>query len=65
MGPVQQKTDQNRQYEGQFIAYSSPTGDRVIASGSNSGTVIDTARKQGVTIPTVVFVPKRDSSYLY
>ena len=54
-----------RNYEGKYVAFGSPNDKRVVASGSDSGVVIDKAREQGVDVPTIVFVPKSDTAYIY
>lgn len=52
-------------YEGKYVAYDLSEGKKVIASGNNSGKVVDRAREQGVEVPTVVFVPKKGMAYIY
>jgi len=65
MGTARQRKDPRPDYQGQYIALSSSGEGRVIASGRKYGPVFDAARKQGETIPTVVFVPKDDTTYFY
>ena len=65
MATARQGTDRQPNYEGQYVALSSSKGDKVIASGQKFGTVFDAARKQGETIPTIVYVPKDNGAYFY
>lgn len=57
--------DSHPDYQGQYVAISSSGEGRVIASGREYGPVFDAARRQGETIPTVVFVPKDNITYFY
>lgn len=52
-------------YEGKYIALTASNGGEVVASGRNAGTVIRKARKLGVDVPAIVFVPKKDVAYAY
>lgn len=54
----------NPKYQGKYVAFSA-SGKKVIASGSNPGTVVEKARKQGVKVPAIVFVPRKDIAYIY
>ncbi len=54
----------NPKYQGKYVAFSA-SGNRVIASGSNPGAVVEKARKQGVDVPAIVFVPRKDVAYIY
>jgi formylmethanofuran dehydrogenase subunit D len=51
-------------YEGKYVALDSSC-DKVIASGSDFGKVFDKAKKKGMEIPTIVFVPRSDVIYIY
>ncbi len=66
MGSGKQKKPQSlvsdKQYEGKYVAME---GKKVIASGANVGRVIESARGQGFNVPSIVFVPKKDISYIY
>lgn len=55
----------NKKSVGQYIAFDSSAGKKIVASGSNPGTVIKKARGQGVEVPAIVFVPKKDTTFLY
>jgi len=52
-------------YEGKYVAFSPSEGNKVIASGQNPSAVIEKARKKGVSVPAIVFVPKKDVAYIY
>jgi hypothetical protein len=52
-------------YEGQYVAFDPAKGRKIIASDCDAGVVIDKARKLGVAVPAVVFVPRRDVTYIY
>jgi hypothetical protein len=53
------------EYEGQYIAFDPTKGKKVIAHDRNAGVVISKARKLGVAVPAVVFVPRHDLTYIY
>ena len=44
-------------YQGQYVAFAS-SGNDIIASGKNPSDVIDKARKQGIDVPSIAYVPK-------
>jgi hypothetical protein len=63
-----QRTDDllvDAKYEGQYVAFDPTTGREVIAAGKNAGTVVAKARKLGVQVPAIVFVPRRDDTLIY
>jgi hypothetical protein len=47
-------------YEGKYVALDPAVGRKVIASGRNAGAVVARARKLGVQVPAIMFVPRRD-----
>lgn len=55
----------DRKYQGKYVAFSPSEGKKIIASGRNPGVVIQKARKQGVEVPAIVFVPKKGVAYIY
>ena len=55
----------DRKYQGKYVAFSPSEGKKIIASGQNPGVVIQKARKQGVAVPAIVFVPKKDVACIY
>jgi hypothetical protein len=52
-------------YEGQYVALDPATGDKVIAHGSRSNRVAAQARRAGVKVPMIIYVPERDAACLY
>jgi hypothetical protein len=52
-------------YEGQYVALDPATGDKVIAHGSRSDRVAAEARRAGVKVPMIIYVPERDTACLY
>ncbi len=65
MGTAREAKERRDNYEGQYIALSSSGDKKIIAHGPEMGPVFDEARKQGETIPTIVFVPKSNAVYCY
>lgn len=59
------KNKGKKEYGGQYVAYDPTQGDKVIASGSNGGKVVEQARAQGVEVPAIAFVPKKGMTCLY
>ena len=53
---------EGKQYEGTYVALE---GKKIIAFGSKIGDVIKRARKISSEIPSVVFVPRSDVTYIY
>jgi hypothetical protein len=51
-----------KRYEGKYVALE---GKKVIAFGANIGKVIERARQLSSNIPSVVFVPKSNVTYIY
>jgi len=56
---------QNEKYQGKYVVFDPSGGNKVIASSSNLCTVIKKARQQGIELPAIVFVPKKDVAYIY
>ncbi len=54
-----------QRYEGKYVAFDPSKLSGVIASGRNPGAVIEKARKLGVDVPGIVFVPREDVAYIY
>lgn len=52
-------------YEGKYVAFDPSAGKRVIASGRNAGDVVARARKLGVAVPAILFVPRRNEPLIY
>ena len=55
----------DRRYEGQYVAFDPAKGKKVIAHDHDAGIVIGKARKLGVAVPAVVFVPRHNVTYIY
>ncbi len=52
-------------YEGMYVAFDPAVGQKVIASGRNAGAVVARARKLGVEVPAIMFVPRRNEPMIY
>jgi hypothetical protein len=52
-------------YEGKYVAFDPAAGKKVIASGRSAGNVVARARKRGVVVPAIFFVPRRDEPLIY
>ena len=52
-------------YEGKYVAFDPAVGRRIIASGNSPAMVVARARKLGVEIPAIIFVPKTGMAYIY
>jgi hypothetical protein len=52
-------------YEGKYVAFDPAVGQRVIAFGRNAGAVVAKARKLGVEVPAIMFVPRHDEPLIY
>lgn len=55
----------NRKYQGKYVAFDDSHDNKIVAYGQNAGVVIEKARQRGVNVPSVVFVPKEDTAYVY
>ena len=55
----------DRKYQGKYVAFNPSEGKKIIASGRDPGVVIQKARKKGVSVPAIVFVPKEGVAYIY
>ena len=53
------------EYEGEYVAFEGAESKKIVAHGSNPATVIKNARNQGIDVPAIVFVPKKDVTYIY
>jgi hypothetical protein len=52
-------------YEGKYVAFDPAVGQKVIAFGRNAGAVVAQARKLGVEVPAIMFVPRHDEPLIY
>jgi hypothetical protein len=55
----------DKKYEGKYVAFNPAKGKKIIASGLDPGVVIRKARRMGVRVPAIVFVPRQDLAYIY
>ena len=55
----------DKKYEGKYVAFDSSKGRKIVASDRNPGKLIDKARKLGIDVPAIVFVPKGNTAYIY
>lgn len=49
-----------RDYKGKWVALDGPNSNKVVASGKDLKKVIEEAKKNGVAIPAVAQIPKRN-----
>lgn len=54
-----------RKYQGKYVAFNPSEGKKIIASGRDPAVVIQKARKNGVNVPAIVFVPEEGVAYIY
>ena len=52
-------------YEGKYVAFDPAVSPKVIAFGRDAGAVVAKARKLGVAVPAILFVPRRDEPLIY
>ena len=62
---VQKVTERRRSYAGQYVALDPSAGHKVIAHGSRSNVVAAKARRAGVEVPVIVYVPEKNAVCLY
>lgn len=55
----------NAKYSGKHVAMKSFEDNTIVASGKNPGKVYVAAQKKGVDNPVMVFVPKKDTTYIF
>jgi len=51
-------------YEGKYVVFGA-SGTDIVASGSNPTTVVNVARRQGISIPSITFVPRKGITCAY
>ena len=54
-----------KKYWDKYVAMDGFNSHKIIAYGKDAGKVIDDARKAGVEVPVVVYVPNPNISYIY
>jgi hypothetical protein len=65
METEQKVREQKGSYAGQYVALDPSTGNRIIAHGPKSNSVAAEARRAGVKVPVIIYVPEKDAAYLY
>jgi len=55
----------DEKYEGKYVALRSVVEQEVVAFGDNPVTVVDEAKKDGATSPLLIYVPKKDESFVF
>jgi hypothetical protein len=55
----------DKKYEGKYVAFDSSKGRKIVAADRNPGKLIEKARKMGIDVPAIVFVPKGNTAYIY
>ena len=59
------KACESKKSEAKYVAFGPEGFKKQIASGNNVGKVIDSARQKGIKVPTIMFVPKEGTTYIY
>lgn len=49
-----------QKYQGRYVIFDSAQSDKIIASGTNPAKLIKKARDKGISVPAIVFVPKKN-----
>ena len=65
MGTPRKVKDRQACYAGQYVALDPATSDRVIAHGPKSNIVAAQARRAGIKVPVIIYVPEKDAASLY
>ena len=52
-------------YAGQYVAFDPTASNKVVAHGPESNRVAAEARRAGVQVPVIVYVPEKNAEYLY
>lgn len=48
-----------------YVAFDPSAGSKIIAFAKNAGAVVARARKLGVEVPAILFVPRRGEPLIY
>lgn len=64
MGTAKAK-DRQGSYAGQYVAFDPKAGNRIVAHGPQSNRVAAEARRAGVEVPVIVYVPEENTACLY
>ncbi len=62
MGVIRQVKDRQDSYAGQYVAFDPTTSTRIVAHGRKSNQVAAEARRAGVVVPVIVYVPEKDAA---
>jgi len=54
-----------KKYRGNYVAMATTGSCKVVAKAKKAGEVADMARKKGVSVPAIVFVPENNIVCLY
>ena len=65
MAAARKAKEHQSSYAGQYVALDPATGNKIIAHGPKSNCVAAEARRAGVEVPMIVYVPERDTACLY
>jgi len=52
-------------YRGKYVAFEDFNKRDVVVSGRDPSKVIENARKKGIDSPVFLFVPEKNTTYLY
>ena len=52
-------------YEGKYVALKSFTDNTVLAFGKKPQKVLEAALETGIEEPVIVYIPRRDTNYIY
>jgi len=65
MGITRRVKERQVDYAGQYVAFDPTAGNRIIAHGRKSNRVAAEARRAGIEVPVIVYVPEKDTTSLY
>ncbi len=65
MAAVRKVKEHRGSYAGQYVALDPSTGNKIIAHGPKSNRVAAEARRAGVEVPMIIYVPEKDTACLY
>lgn len=65
MGMSRREKERSISYAGQYVAFDPTASNKVVAHGPKSDRVAAAARRAGVQVPVIVYVPEKGAEYLY
>jgi len=65
METAREAKERPRCYAGQYVALDPSAGHKIIAHGTKSSRVAEEARRAGIEVPVIVYVPEKNTAYLY